>query len=587
MGAAQPGGMKVGPPGERGPKGDTGTQGPMGPLGPRGEKGDQGLLGPQGPVGPAGPPGPSGGPTGPGGRDGKDAVIDETKIIQGLASEFTKNQTFLTNLGSKISSNSVELGDNVVGRLMNNEISRTNLASTITSQDGFITTLGTELTTKPEFVDALRGPAGDMGKPLAVREALRAKTMWCADGSVTVGNVGMQSQGVCMVPTNPALAGSNAGVYTHMSGLVNHENAAIKDFKVDPAKDTLGKWRWTDTTVGNKGPILFGDNGGALGYNVMDIQKGGLALSWNTQGNVKTWNDLEVSRDVNITGNSSVGGNQSIKGTQTTDGASTVKGHFKLGSKHRLQGDADNWVRLVHDDTGKSEPMGFATSKVWVGDSTANRVEIGTNKGGAYGLQIRNPNGSATHFGHGPEGGDGAYNNKNYIRGDHTTIDTPVTVNSNFNATGNVMGNTLQLPGDVTFTPHANGGWVHMYNHAHNGYSPRGFAARHLHAAHELQAETIRMHHGGWTITSDGDYLRFNKDGHTVGAIHKDGHYWGRVYGHRFVQDWDGFVRTDKIYGVQSHSPRVGNEKYLRNNGQGHPVYGGKGNEEKWQFVQY
>jgi hypothetical protein len=280
--------------------------------------------------------------------------------------------------------------------------------------------LGKTLTTNDTYKQALKGNPGDLGQPESVREALRPKTLWCADGSFQYTDKSTKgSLGVCMIPTNT----TGANVYNYMSGIVNYENSAIKDYKKDP-KSTLPDWRWTDNTAGNQGPILFGENGGALGYNVMDANKGGLAMTWDTQGNIKAWNNMNVTGNANITGNALVQGNMNVKNRvyAATDDA----GFYGLvvknpnGSATHLGHGGDlanrNYIRGVH--TQIDTPITVAG-----GVNTRDRVYMATDDAGYHGLVVKNPNGSATHFGH---GGDLA--NRNYIRGTHTQIDTNVTI---------------------------------------------------------------------------------------------------------------------------------------------------------------
>jgi hypothetical protein len=504
MGAAQSG--PKGPQGEKGERGASGPIGPMGPLGPTGPFGPKGDIGSTGPAGPVGPRGLDGGPTGPAGKDGRDA--DSDIAIAGLASRWTTNASFITELGNKVALNSVPLATNVVNGFMANAVRATDLASRIANTDNFLTKLGKTLTENETYKQALKGNTGDAGQPESIRLALRPKTLWCADGSFQYSDKSTKgSLGVCMIPTNTI---DNENTYKYMSGIVNYENSAIKDFKKDP-KSALPDWRWTENTAGNQGPIVFGENGGALGWNVMDANKGGLAMTWDTQGNVNVTRDMNVGNVLRI--------------PKETQGVT----HLQMG-RHYIRGDNDGYIRQV--DSAGNFTNSFASSNLYAVDK----------------VLIPKDTQAETHLQMG----------RHYIRGDKDGYVRHVDGTGNY--TNSFASGNLHAV-DKVLIPKDTQGETHLQMGKHYLRADKDGAIRHVDSQgkYTLGFATGALWANNRNILAELDDLRANA------------------------------VRKDQIYGLESQSgARDVNRSYLQNYSSDKPPgWGGKGDWEKFKFVQY
>jgi hypothetical protein len=485
MGAAQSG--PKGPQGEKGDRGATGPIGPMGPLGPKGDKGDAGPKGDVGPAGPVGPRGLDGGPTGPAGRD-----ADSNVAIDGLAARWSTNASFITELGNKVALNSVPLATNVVAGLMNDTIRATELASRVANADNFLINLGKTLTTNDTYKQALKGNPGDLGQPESVREALRPKTLWCADGSFKYSdNSTKGSLGVCMIPTNT----TGANVYNYMSGIVNYENSAIKDYKKDP-KSTLPDWRWTDNTVGNQGPILFGENGGALGWNVMDANKGGLAMTWDTQGNVNITKDTKIGGNVKVSGNILQVGTLGLSNNWESQAATMIDG----SKNSQIVDDRETYKALM-----------------LVGNNTSGKRQV------------------------------------------KVFDDLEVTGNQRINGSLDLNGG-WRIDSDETWLYFRKGGEVKAKIHMSGGYwgLPYRDAAGNQGYVHEWTNNAYQPKiGGGWGIQGDASWLYFNKDGTNRARVNSGGGLWGLPYrdaagNQGYIHEW-----TNNAYSKKGHQHQV------------------------------
>jgi hypothetical protein len=123
----------------------------------------------------------------------------------------------------------------------------------------------------------------------------------------------------------------------------------------------------------------------------------------------------------------------------------------------------------------------------------------------------------------------------------------------------------------------------------HNGslgdYSGEGLAANKLYALSSIYSENSiqankSLQVGKTTLVSNDDWLRPSQGVAAPSLWTND----GNINGRNIFAELDQCVRKDQVYAIQSQRDK----QHLRNkSGSINPIYGGKGEDEKWKFIQY
>lgn len=291
----------------------------------------QTISGPRGPQGPRGPEGPPGkdaiinwgaltesqkteimeslrkfaelkgerGERGDQGPPGKDGISDPTQV----AAKLISNPELSKNIVQQLP-NVKDFNDSLINNLLDETKNYKDklilsIYSKLDKNPTFLDDLSNYMTTNSKYQERLKGDPGSLADYNSVKQSLKVKTLWCADGDF------------CKLPDNYWNAAGTQTVGNVLGIQFNQDDENISFGDNSKGRDPnnglshrnfFGKNVDGSFKLPVDGPFLHGKDGGQLG-SVQKTEGKNLqdwALKWNNSGNVSLKSNLDLQGSSSI-----------------------------------------------------------------------------------------------------------------------------------------------------------------------------------------------------------------------------------------------------------------------------------------------